>query len=75
MKQELQQKPLTYLGTGDMQVQNSNMIFHCLCKSISKEVLAVVFTKPECYTLTVPNNKSMVHPFPKNIRLANKYEL
>jgi hypothetical protein len=48
-RQQVQQQALTYLGTGDRRDQNSDMIFNCLCKSITKEVLTTVFAEPERY--------------------------
>jgi hypothetical protein len=54
-REQVQQKALTYLGNGTRQDQNSDMIFNCLRKSVSKEVLDIVYTEPDRYSFTVLN--------------------
>jgi hypothetical protein len=52
---QVKQHALTYLGTGTRDDQNSDMIFNCLRKSITKEILDVVYTEPERYSFQVAN--------------------
>jgi hypothetical protein len=54
-KDQVQQKALTYLGNGTRQDQNSDMIFNCLCKAVSKEVLDIVYIEPDRYSFTIAN--------------------
>jgi hypothetical protein len=46
---------MTYLGTNDQQEKYSDIIFHCLRKSISKAVFAKLMTEPERYTFISDN--------------------
>lgn len=47
-RSQVRQHSLTY--------QNGDIMFNCLRKSITKEVLDTVFTEPERYTFTVPGD-------------------
>jgi hypothetical protein len=54
-KDEVRQKAMTYLGTNDQQEKDSDMIFHCLRKTISDAVFAKLTTEPERYTFIIYN--------------------
>jgi hypothetical protein len=52
-REKVRQKATTYLGTSDRQDQDSDMIYYCLCKSITEEVFVMVVTEPEQYTYLI----------------------
>jgi hypothetical protein len=67
-RSQVRQHALTYLGTGNRHDQNSDMMFNCLRKSVTKEVLDTVFTEPERYTFTVPGDPEPLEDGPSFLK-------
>ena len=59
---------LTYLGTGNRQDQNSGMMFNCLRKSVTKQVLDTVFTELDRYTFTVSGDPEPLEDYPRFLK-------
>lgn len=57
-RDEIRQMAMTNLGTNNQQDQDSNMIYHCLRKSISNVVFAKVTTELERYTFIMKKKKT-----------------
>jgi hypothetical protein len=67
-RSQVRQHALTYLGTGNRHDQNSDMMFNCLRKSVTKEVLDTVFTEPDRYTFTVPGDPEPLEDGPSFLK-------
>ena len=67
-RDQVRQHSLTYLGTGNHQDQNSDMLYNCLRKSVAREVLDTVFTEPERYTFSVPGDSEPLEDGPSFLK-------